>query len=102
MEMNLTGVPIKAAEAASYGLVSKVFPVTELVDEAVKTADHIAGMSQITVAICKEATNAASELSLREGMRFEKRMFQASFATRDRAEGMAAFVEKRKPEWEHK
>lgn len=99
MEMNLTGVPIGAAEAASYGLVSKVFPPSELVEAAVKTADTIAGHSKITVQICKEATNAAFELSLREGMRFEKRMFQATFATEDRREGMAAFVEKRKPEW---
>ena len=59
-------------------------------------------LSQIAVAICKEATNAAAELSLKEGMRFERRLFQATFATKDRAEGMTAFVEKRKPKWEHK
>jgi len=102
MEMNLTGRPITAAEAASYGLVSKVFPVDQLVEEAVKTADHIAGLSQIAVAIAKESTNAASELTLREGLRFEKRMFQASFGTKDRKEGMTAFVEKRKAKWEHR
>merc|ERR1719151_599295 len=82
MEMNLTGIPMGAAEAASRGLVSKVFPPENLVAEAVKTADTIAGHSKITVQICKEATNAAFELSLREGM--------------------TAFVEKRKPEWKDK
>jgi len=102
MEINLTGIPISAQEAATAGLVSKVFPVSQVLDEAINTADTIAGLSQIAVAICKEATNAASELSLKEGMRFEKRMFQATFATKDRAEGMKAFVEKRKPVWQHK
>lgn len=102
MEMNLTGVPIGAKEAASYGLVSKVFPPDTLVTEAVKTADIIAGHSKIVVQICKETTNAAFELPLKEGMRFEKRMFQSTFATEDRKEGMTAFVEKRKPEWKDK
>merc|ERR1712233_149744 len=74
MEMNLTGIPMGAAEAASRGLVSKVFPPENLVAEAVKTADTIASHSKITVQICKEAT----------------------FATEDRKEGMTAFVEKRK------
>merc|ERR1712133_175633 len=102
MEMNLTGIPISAAEAANYGLVSEVFPPETLVEEAVKTADKIAGHSKIIVQICKEATNAAFELPLKEGMRFEKRMFQSTFATEDRKEGMTAFVEKRKPEWKDK
>ena len=80
----------------------QVFPPENLVAEAVKTADTIASHSKITVQICKEATNAAFELSLREGMRFEKRLFQSTFATEDRKEGMTAFVEKRKPEWKDK
>lgn len=99
MEMNLTGVPITAQEAASYGLVSKVFPPDQLVAEAIKTADKIASHSKIIVQICKEATNSAYELSLREGMHFEKRLFQSTFATHDRKEGMTAFVEKRAPVW---
>jgi len=99
MEMNLTGLPVSATEAAATGLVSKVFPSDTVVEEAVKTADHIAGLSKIAVQICKESTNAAYELTLKEGMRFEKRMFQATFATQDRKEGMTAFVEKRKPNW---
>merc|ERR1711884_446077 len=99
MEMNLTGVPITAQEASQYGLVSRVIPSESLVEEAVKTADKIASHSKIIVQICKESTNAAYELSLKEGMRFEKRMFQSTFATNDRKEGMTAFVEKRKPNW---
>jgi len=99
MEMNLTGVPINAQEASSYGLVSKVFPPEKLVDEAIKTADKIASHSKIIVQMCKESTNAAYELTLTEGLRFEKRMFHSSFATNDRKEGMTAFVEKRAPNW---
>lgn len=99
MEMNLTGVPINAQEAASYGLVSKVFPPESLVDEAIKTADKIASHSKLVVQMCKEATNAAYELSLAEGLRFEKRIFHSTFATNDRSEGMKAFIEKRAPKW---
>ena len=100
MEMNLTGLPITAKEAYDYGLVSKVFPVDLLVDEAVKTADKIASQSKMTVQLCKEATNAAMELSLREGLHFEKRLFHSAFATKDSLEGMTAFVEKRSPNWQ--
>lgn len=99
MEMNLTGVPITAEEASQWGLVARVFPAASLVEEAVKSADKIASHSKIITQICKESTNAAFELSLHEGMRFEKRMFQSTFATNDRKEGMTAFVEKRKPNW---
>merc|ERR1712079_28450 len=99
MEMNLTGVPITAEEASQWGLVSRIFPAASLVEEAVKSADKIASHSKIITQICKESTNAAYELRLKEGMRFEKRMFQSTFATNDRKEGMTAFVEKRKPNW---
>jgi len=100
MEMNLTGLPITAAEAASAGLVSKVFPADQLVEEAIKTADKIASHSKVAVQMAKEATNAAHELSLKEGLRLEKRIFHSSFGTKDRKEGMDAFVEKRKAVWE--
>jgi len=98
MEMNLTGVPIGAEEALSFGLVSKVCG-DNVVEEAVKTADKIAGHSQLIVQMAKEATNAAYETTLTEGLATEKRLFHATFSTADRKEGMTAFVEKRKPDW---
>ncbi len=97
--MNLTGLPISAQEAERYGLVSKVFPAEKLLDEAIKTADVIAGKSKMATAICKQATNAAYESALTEGLATEKRLFYMTFATHDRKEGMSAFVEKRKPVW---
>ena len=99
MEMNLTGVPISAQEAKQAGLVSKIFPADEVVDKAIATADKIASHSKLIVQICKQATNAAYETTLTEGLATEKRLFHATFATHDRKEGMTAFVEKRKPEW---
>ena len=83
-----------------WGLVSRVFPTDKVVEEAIKTADVIAGKSKIAVHICKQATNAAYESSLTEGLRTEKRLFHATFATHDRKEGMTAFVEKRPAKWE--
>lgn len=97
MEMILTGNRINAQEAEKAGLVSKVFPVDQVVDEAIKTAEQIAGFSKLTVGMCKEAVNSAYEMSLSEGLHFEKRLFHATFATADRKEGMTAFFEKRKP-----
>ncbi|KAK3586128.1 hypothetical protein CHS0354_033251 [Potamilus streckersoni] len=97
MEMVLTGDRMTAQEAQASGLVSKVFPVNQLVDEAVKTAEKISGFSKLTIAMCKEAVNTAYELSLQEGLHFEKRIFHATFATKDRQEGMMAFLEKRQP-----
>ncbi|MEQ2159232.1 putative enoyl-CoA hydratase, mitochondrial, partial [Goodea atripinnis] len=78
------------------GLVSKVYPVDQLVSEAVKCGEKIAANSKLVSAMAKEAVNAAFELSLAEGNRLEKRLFHATFATDDRKEGMTAFVEKRK------
>lgn len=95
MEMCLTGNQITAAEAEKYGLVSKVFPTAQLVDEAIKLAEKIASYSQVSVALCKESVNHAFETTLQEGLRVEKRLFHASFALEDRKEGMTAFVEKR-------
>lgn len=95
MEMCLTGNQITAAEAEKYGLVSRVFPTAQLVDEAIKLAEKIASYSQISVALCKDSVNHAFETTLQEGLRVEKRLFHASFALEDRKEGMTAFVEKR-------
>ncbi|KAK6168939.1 hypothetical protein SNE40_020089 [Patella caerulea] len=95
MELILTADRINAQDAQSSGLVSKVFPVDQLVTETIKQAEKIASFSKLTVAMCKEAVNAANEMSLREGLHFEKRVFHATFATDDRKEGMSAFVEKR-------
>lgn len=95
MEMCLTGNQITAVEAEKMGLVSKVFPADKLVEEAVKLGEKISSHSQLIVSICKEAVNKAYETTLREGLHFEKRMFHATFATKDRQEGMNAFVEKR-------
>ena len=96
MEMCLTGEQITAEEALQFGLVSKVFPADDLVAEAVKTAEKIAGHSKLITQICKEAVNCSFEMTLAEGNHFEKRLFHSTFATHDRKEGMSAFVEKRK------
>lgn len=99
MEMNLRGKPINATDAKDAGLVSKVVPADQLVDEAISCADDIAAHSKLIVQMCKQATNAAYETTLAEGLATEKKLFHATFATHDRKEGMTAFVEKRKPEW---
>ncbi|XP_074648162.1 enoyl-CoA hydratase, mitochondrial-like [Tubulanus polymorphus] len=95
MEIVLTGDRVKADFAEKAGLVSKIFPVDQLVDEAVKTAEKIANHSKITVAMAKEAVNKSYEMTLKEGLDFERRLFQATFATDDCKEGMTAFIEKR-------
>ena len=84
------------------GLVARVVPAANLMEEAMKVADTIANMSLPSVLAGKEAVNAAFETSLAEGMRFERRIFHSLFATHDQKEGMKAFVEKRKPEWKNK
>jgi len=103
MEICLTGsVNLNAEEAERLGLVSKVLPADQLVDEAVKTAEKIASMSQPMVQMIKESINQSFELSLSSGLRFERRLFQSTFGTHDQREGMAAFVEKRKPTFANK
>ena len=97
MEMCLTGRMMDAEEAERIGLVSRIVPVAELVEEALKTAETIAGMSRPAVLMTKEAVNRAYETTLSEGIRFERRLFHATFATEDQKEGMAAFAEKRQP-----
>jgi enoyl-CoA hydratase/carnithine racemase len=95
MEMNLTGRFMDAAEAERSGLVSRVIPADRLIDEAVATAAKIAEKSIIAVMATKEAVNRAYETPLSEGVRFERRLFHALFATEDQKEGMEAFIEKR-------
>jgi enoyl-CoA hydratase len=102
MEMCLTGRMMDAAEAERSGLVSRVVPAAELLDEAMKTAETIASMSLPIAMMTKESVNRAYETTLQEGIRFERRVFQAMFATADQKEGMGAFVEKRKPGFTHR
>jgi len=97
MEMCLTGRMMEAVEAERCGLVSRVVPVADLVADAVKTAARIAEMSPVVTLMIKEAVNRVFETSLSEGIRFERRLFQATFGTLDQKEGMAAFVDKRNP-----
>jgi len=102
MEMVLTGRNMDATEAERANLVARVVPVADLLDEAVKLGQTIAEKSQPIVAMAKEAVDVAYETSLAEGLRFEKRAFYGTFATDDRSEGMAAFIEKRTANFNHR
>jgi enoyl-CoA hydratase len=102
MDMILTGRMMDAGEAERAGLVSRVVPAANLMEEAMKVADTVANMSLPSVLAGKEAVNTAFETSLAEGIRFERRIFHSLFATQDQKEGMKAFVEKRKPAWKNK
>jgi enoyl-CoA hydratase len=95
MEMCLTGRMMDAAEAESAGLVARVVPLAELAADSLKTAETIASMSKSAAMMTKEAVNRAYEVTLREGLLFERRLFHSMFATADQKEGMTAFVEKR-------
>ena len=99
MEICLTGRMMDAAEAERAGLVSRIVPAAELVDEAVKVATTIAGMAPLAVMANKEMVDAAYETTLGQGIRFERRLFHGLFGTADQKEGMAAFVEKRPGVW---
>jgi enoyl-CoA hydratase/carnithine racemase len=99
MEMNLTGRFMDAAEAERSGLVSRVIPDDDLLDEALATAAKIAEKSLLAVMATKEAVNRAYETTLSEGVRFERRLFHALFATEDQKEGMEAFTEKRQAQF---
>jgi enoyl-CoA hydratase len=95
MDLILTGRMMDAAEAERSGLVARVVPTASLMDETMKVAETIAAMSLPSVYAAKDSINRAFETSLAEGVRFERRVFHALFATEDRKEGMAAFIEKR-------
>ncbi|MBI4274692.1 MAG: enoyl-CoA hydratase, partial [Rhizobiales bacterium] len=98
----LTGRMMDAAEAERAGLVARVVPAANLMDEAMKIAETIAAMSLPAVMLAKEAVNRAFEVSLAEGARFERRVFHSLFATADQKEGMAAFVAKRPPNFKNR
>jgi enoyl-CoA hydratase len=102
MDLILTGRMMDAAEAERAGLVARVVPAAELVNEAMKAADTIAALSLPSVMVAKEAVNRAFEVSLAEGISFERRVFHSLFATKDQKEGMAAFVEKRPAKFENR
>jgi enoyl-CoA hydratase len=102
MDLILTGRMMDAQEAERSGLVARIVPLVNLLDEALKTADAIAGMSLPSVLAAKEAVNRAFETSLAEGIRFERRIFHSLFATADQKEGMAGFIAKRPPKFENK
>ncbi len=99
MEMCLTGRNMDAHEAERSGLVAKVVPLADLIDEAVKTATVIAGMAPLATIAAKEMVNAAYEMTLAQGVVFERRLFHGLFGSADQKEGMAAFVEKRPGNW---
>lgn len=99
MEMCLTGRMMGAEEAEKAGLVARVVPAASLVEEALKTAAEIAAMPPLAAIAAKEMVNAAFELPLAQGVKFERRLFHGLFGTEDQKEGMAAFVEKRPGKW---
>ena len=102
MDLILTGRMMDATEAERAGLVARVVPLASLMDEAMKVAETIAGMGLPSVYAAKESVNRAFEATLAEGVRFERRVFHALFATEDQKEGMAAFVEKRPAKFKNK
>ncbi|WP_400160123.1 enoyl-CoA hydratase [Arthrobacter sp. BPSS-3] len=102
MDMVLTGRMMDAAEAERSGLVSRVVPADDVVAEALKAAEVIAAKSKPVAMVAKEAVNAAFETGLAQGVLFERRIFHSLFATADQKEGMAAFSEKRQPDFTHR
>ncbi|RPE64647.1 short chain enoyl-CoA hydratase [Pacificibacter maritimus] len=102
MEMHLTGRFMDAEEAERSGLVSRIVPAKKLMEDAIATAEKIAEKSALSTYAAKEAVNRAYETTMSEGLRFERRSFHSLFATDDQAEGMAAFLEKRTPQFRDK
>jgi enoyl-CoA hydratase len=99
MEMVLTGAPIDARKALEWGIVNRVVPFAELLDEAKRLAGAIAAKSPFAVRMAKDAVLKAQEMTLESGLNYENRLFALLFGTQDQKEGMRAFIEKRKPEW---
>lgn len=99
MEMVLTGEPISAQKALAYGLVNRVVPREVYLQEAIQLAQTVAARAPVAVRLGKECVNKAYEMTLAEGIAYERRMFYMLFATEDQKEGMQAFQEKRKAEW---
>ena len=99
MEMCLTGRMMGAEEAERSGLVAKVVPAADLLDEVLKTAETIAAMAPLAAIATKEMVNAAFEMGLAQGINFERRLFHGLFGTEDQKEGMTAFVDKRPGNW---
>jgi enoyl-CoA hydratase len=97
MDLCLTGRMMDAAEAERAGLVSRIVPADMLLAEAIGVAERIAELSVPIAMMVKESVNRAFETTLAEGVRFERRLFHSTFATEDQKEGMAAFIDKRKP-----
>ncbi len=102
MEMCLTGRMMDADEAERAGLVSRIVPADQLIDEAIKTAQKIADMSRPIAMMTKESVNRSYETTLAEGIRFERRVFHSMFATEDQKEGMSAFADKRKADFKNR
>jgi len=102
MDLCLTARMMDAAEAERAGIVSRVVPLDKLMDEAMAVAGKIAGYSLPVVMMIKEAVNRAYETTLAEGVHYERRMFHSMFSLDDQKEGMAAFLEKRKPDFKHR
>ncbi|MIL09124.1 enoyl-CoA hydratase [Salmonella enterica subsp. enterica] len=102
MDMCLTGRMMDAAEAERSGLVSRVVPLADILEESLKVAAKIADLSQVAVAMNKQAVNRSYETTLAEGLYFERTLFHSIFAFEDQKEGMAAFVEKRQPNFRNK
>ncbi len=102
LEIMLADRRLTAQEALQHGLVNRVYPVESYLDEAIKLAAKIAAMPQVAVRLIKDAANRAFELSLTEGLAYEKRNFFLSFGTEDKAEGMQAFIEKRPAQWKNR
>lgn len=102
MDLILTGRMMDAAEAERSGLVSRIVPANDLIEEAMRVADKIADYSLPIVMMAKESVNRSFETPLAEGLRYERRQFHAMFATEDQKEGMAAFVEKRSPQFRNR